>query len=109
LPAAQQPPGQEVASHTQALFTQRWPAAQVAVQATHDPPTQLCAVLHGALFPHRQAPEVHESARCGSQATQASPPDPQAVSEGVRHAPFEQQPEGHEVALQVPHVPPVQV
>ncbi len=81
-PFAQQPFGQDVASHWQAPLTQRVPAAQ----AGFAPQTQL---------PFEQVSEV-----CGSQATHAAPPVPHAPSEGIVQVPFAQQPLPQLLALQ---------
>lgn len=63
FPLAQQPLGQEAASHTQAPATQLLPAPQAG------------------LAPHKQAPDApHMSARAGSQLTHAAPPPPQVDS-----------------------------
>jgi hypothetical protein len=83
----QQPFGHELALHTHAPPTHRWPAA------------------HAALDPHAHAPFLHESAVLGSQATHAAPPVPHAPLEGVVHVLPLQQPLGHEVALHT-HAPP---
>jgi hypothetical protein len=83
-PAEQQPPGHDTASHTQRPALQCWPPAHVA------PP------------PQAQAPVVEQaSARIELQATQAWPPEPQAVSDGALHAVPEQQPFGQLVASHV--------
>jgi hypothetical protein len=60
----QQPDAHEVASQTHAPLTQCWPAAQ------------------GAPVPHAHEPPEQESARIGSQATQATPLLPQVAVEG---------------------------
>jgi hypothetical protein len=61
---AQQPLAHEVASHTHAPDTQRWPDA------------------HGAPLPHAHAPAVHRSDRA-SQARHATPPVPHAETDGI--------------------------
>ncbi len=79
---AQHPVGQEVASHTQAPPTQRWPAEQAK------------------LAPQRHSPPAQRSARV-SQAAQAAPVAPQLVTSfPVRQVLPEQQP-AQEVASQV--------
>lgn len=84
-PRAQQPVGQDCASHTQAPLTHLEPLPQ------------------GALLPQRQVPEVglQPSATAGSQLTHAAPPTPQLVGDWATHRPPEQQPFGHDCALQV--------
>lgn len=63
---AQQPVEHEVASHTHAPPTQRWPT------------------LHAApVVPHWQAPPAQLSARVASQVAQPAPPPPHAVVVGV--------------------------
>jgi hypothetical protein len=53
---------------------------------------------------------VQLSARAGSQATHAAPPEPHAASEGAVQVEPEQQPFGQIFALQsVAHVPPVHI
>jgi hypothetical protein len=91
-PPAQQPPGQETSSHTQAPPWQRRPSA------------------HGAPFPHWQAPpDEHRSAAVGSHATQATAPTPQAETDGVWQVAPEQQPPAQFDELQALHRPPEQV
>ena len=86
----QQPLGHEVASHTQPLVVQRWPAAQAAPA------------------PHEHAPvALHRLAVLLSQATHAAPLAPQVASAGALHTAPLQQPVGHEVASQT-QAPPVQ-
>jgi hypothetical protein len=77
---AQQPLGHDVASHTQAPLTQRWPALQAGP------------------VPQVQAPFVHESAFVEPQATQAAPLVPQLVNDGVMQLFPAQHPLGHDVA-----------
>jgi len=80
---AQQPAGQEVASQTQRLPTQRFPAP------------------HAGALPHWQTPLAEQvSAVCPLHATQAFPPLPQALTDGDMQLPAEQQPFGHEVESQ---------
>jgi len=84
----QQPPGHEVASHTQLPATQRWPAPHAAPPPHwHIPPEQLLAEL--------------------PQSTQAAPPLPQLFSDGARQVLPLQQPLGQDAALQT-QTPPMQ-
>ena len=87
---AQQPVGQDAELQTQAPAEQSWPAP------------------HAGPEPHLQAPEVQLSAEPGAQATQAAPPEPHALSEGVLHVSPEQHPDEH-VELQPLHAPLVQL
>jgi hypothetical protein len=81
-PFAQQPPGQDWASQTQAPLTHLVPAPQAAP------------------LPQRQAPVtgLQPSACAGSQATHAAPPRPQLPNVGAAQAPPLQQPLGHDSA-----------
>lgn len=93
---SQQPLGQDVASHTHAPPSQRWPTA------------------HIALPPHAQTPpEVQPSARVASQATHAAPAVPHRIAVGVLHVLPEQQPLAQVAvqAVQAPavHAPPPQL
>ena len=85
---AQQPPGHEVASHTQPPETQRCPAPQAACP----PQLQLPAVQLLAVAP---------------QSTHAPPPLPHAPTAGVVQTLPLQQPLGQEAALQT-QTPPTQ-
>lgn len=68
---AQQPDGHDVASHTQAPPTQRWPGP------------------HAEPAPHAQAPAaVQPSATALLQATQAAPGAPHVAADRVEHTPF---------------------
>ena len=83
----QQPSGQEVASHTQAPPTQRWPVVQAAPA------------------PQAQTPEgVQLSATTGLQGRQTLPAAPHLLKEGVAQLLPSQHPVEHEVAPQ-PHTP----
>ena len=87
----QQPFGQEVASHTQAPPTQRWPAP------------------HAAPGPQWQPPPMQLSAFVASQAVHAPPAAPQVARlAGLQVVP-EQQPPGQLVASQPEQAPLVQV
>jgi two-component system phosphate regulon sensor histidine kinase PhoR len=86
---AQQPFGQESASHT------------------HRPPAQRCPATHAAPPAQLQAPRVQPSASTGSQAPHAAPPVPQVMGEGAVQVPPRQQPFGQEMASQ-PQLPPTQ-
>lgn len=78
---SQHPEPHEVESHTQALLTQRWPAA------------------HAGPEPHWHAPPLEQrSALPVSQATHAWPAAAQEESDLAVHAAPEQQPLGHELA-----------
>jgi hypothetical protein len=79
-PPLQQPVGHDVASHTQAPATQRWPAS------------------HARCVPQAQVPLRHASLRVGSQARQVLPPVPQLPAAEARQVALSQQPVGHEVA-----------
>ncbi len=87
--ASQQPAVQEVASHTHAPATQRWPGA------------------HARWPPQAHWPDTHASARVLSHAMQVAPPLPHAVIEVVAHIAPAQQPLGHEVASHT-QAPPTQ-
>jgi hypothetical protein len=79
---AQQPPGHETASQMQAPPKQRLPAP------------------HAAPAPHWQVPAAEQpSPVVGSQVTQLLPAVPQLAALAVTHAPFAQQPVGHDCAL----------
>lgn len=87
-PPTQHPFGQLVASQTHAPLAHRRPAP------------------HGALAPHRQAPELeHVSVFTGSHATQAAPFLPHAIGPGAVQVAPEQQPAGHVVLLHPLHTP----
>ena len=88
-PLAQQPVGHDVALHTQVPLMQTVPAPQAG------------------LLPHRQAPAnpSQVSAVVDEQALQVAPPTPQVAKVGASQAPPEQQPSGHDCALQA-HAPP---
>ena len=88
-PPAQQPSGHEVASHTQVLPMQRWPAA------------------HTAPTPQRQTPADEQLSACWSQTVQVAPPAPHDPSERVAQVSPWQHPLGHDAASQV-HRPPTQ-
>jgi hypothetical protein len=88
---AQQPPGHDAASQTQAPPEHSWPAAQAGP------------------LPHEQSPAAEQlSAVPAEQATQPSPPKPHADSDRALQVGPEQQPAGH-VAAHPLHVPRVQV
>ena len=81
-PLSQQPVGQDVASHTQAPFTQRLPVA------------------HGSVTPHWQRPRDEQLlAVIGLHARQVPPRVPQAAREAGLHTPLAQQPVGQDCAL----------
>ena len=79
--ASQQPVGHDVASHTHAPMSQRWPAE------------------HAAIEPHWHVPAEEQLLETvASQATQVPPPVPQVVTSRVRQSVPSQQPLGHEVS-----------
>ncbi len=81
-PAAQQPPGHEIASQTHPPVKQRWPVSQAG------------------LTPHRQVP-LEQVLAVVPQATQAPPEVLQAPTDGVTQLPAtEQQPVGQDVESQ---------
>jgi hypothetical protein len=81
--ALQQPLGQEVASQTQVLPTQRWPTVQVGP------------------VPHRQVPLDEQLSERTSHAAQVAPAEPQVVSDRVVQVAPSQQPPGHDVSSQM--------
>jgi len=78
----QQPPGQDVASQTQAPARQCWPGPQAAE------------------VPHRHSPAVQLSALVALQAMQVAPAVPQLVVDGVWQVEPVQQPPAHDIASQ---------
>ena len=138
VPPAQQPPGQDVASQTQAVPLQRWPEAQATQAAPPEPqvafvgalqlvpaqqpvaqdvasqiqlpPMQRWPAPQAAAVPQRQVPVASQvSAFAGSQVLQAAPAMPQVAGAlGVQVGPL-QQPVGQELAVQPLQTPPVQV
>jgi hypothetical protein len=65
------------------------------------PELQLKLTPHSGLVPHRQSPLGPQlSALVKLQETQAVPPSPQVLNEGVLHVFTEQHPSGHEVPSQ---------
>lgn len=89
-PAWQQPRGHETLSHWQAPLTQRWPEAQ------------------GAEVPQRQLPLLQLLARVVLQLVHAAPPEPQAITVGVRQVlPLQHPPS--QLAAQSGHTPPSQL
>jgi hypothetical protein len=83
----QHPVAHDVPSHTQEPLRQRWPTT------------------HAAPVPHMHAPLAeHESAAATVQIPHFMPGAPQLDSDSAVHAPFMQQPVGHDVASQV-HTP----
>lgn len=89
---SQQPPGQDVASHTQAPAWHIWPAPQAGE------------------LPQVQAPRREQpSARTASQPPHRSPPVPQVPGLGALQVAPEQHPFGQVALVQPLHRPPVQV
>jgi hypothetical protein len=82
----QQPPGQDVPSHTHAPFTHRWPMEQAGPD------------------PHVQVPLLAQVSVVAPHVLHAPPALPQVVRVWVSQTPLLQQPPGHEVALHT-HVP----
>jgi hypothetical protein len=101
---SQHPMGHDVASHTQAPFTQRCPAAHSGPPPhveLHAPPMHCWPLGHCALEPHWHAPLAQRSARVASQLVHTPPLKPQeARVVAVTHALPLQQP-AHVVASQV--------
>jgi hypothetical protein len=94
----------------QAPATSQQPPAQLVASQTHPPLTQRWPTPHALPVPHLQAPLVHRS-DFESQVAHVLAAAPQAAgpcAEGARHCAPEQQPPGHELALQT-HAPPTQV
>lgn len=87
----QQPVGQDAALQAQAPLTHAWPAAHLA------PP------------PHVQLPVPSQPSALMPQPTHAPPPAPHAAAEGVVHVVPVQHPFGQVVALQLAHVPALQM
>ena len=78
------------------------PVGQEAESHTHAPLTQVCPVPHAGPGPQVQAPARQPSAVVFAQDVQAAPPLPQTASvvAGEVHLAPEQQPSGHDDALQ---------
>jgi hypothetical protein len=89
VPPAQQPVGQEVASHTQPEPEQRWPMG------------------HAIAAPQRQSPAAPQLSARASQATQVEPALPQVLSPRAWQTLAAQHPLGHEVASHT-QLPPTQ-
>jgi hypothetical protein len=89
VPAAQQPPGHDVPSHTQVLARQRWPGAQAAP------------------LPQRQAPAAEQLSDRASHDAQVAPAFPQVETDRATHTEPWQQPLGQETASHT-HSPPAQ-
>lgn len=89
IPAAQQPSGHEVPSHTQVLPMHRWPSA------------------HAGPVPQRHPPMAEQLSERASHTAHVDPASPQVASERVAHTAPWQQPLGHDVASQM-HRPPTQ-